>query len=144
MILIDTNLLIYAHDDASPFHDRAKEWLHSVLSGTTAVRLTWSTIHGFLRLTTQRALFRTPFTPDEATEIVASWFGQSVVRILDPGDLYWLILRDLLSHHNVRSSLVMDAHLAAIAIEHGATLYTADRDFNRFEGLQVRNPLTEG
>jgi hypothetical protein len=64
-----------------------------------------------------------------------------VVHILEPGDFYWLILRDLLSNPEVRGPLIMDAHLAALALEHGATVYTADRDFNRFEGLKVKNPL---
>ena len=144
MILIDTNLLIYAHNVESPVYDRASVWFKSVLVTAAPVRLAWNSIHGFLRLTTQPKIFRTPYTTDEATAIVTSWLARPSVRILEPGDLYWFTLRNLMNKHEVRGRLVMDAHLAALAIEHGAVLYTADRDFRRFEGLEVKNPLTAG
>ena len=82
-----------------------------------------------------------PFTSDEATRIVELWFAAPVVQPLEPGPGYWPILRELIVKHDVRGSLVSDAHLAALAIEHDATLYTADGDFRRFSGLRVINPL---
>jgi toxin-antitoxin system PIN domain toxin len=111
MILIDTNLLIYAYDDASAFHQAARSWVEEVLSGAEPVRMTWSAVHGFLRLTTHTAVFRTPMSMLEAIEIVDDWLAQPSVAILEPGAGYWTILRKLL-RGGIRGPLVMDAHLA--------------------------------
>jgi toxin-antitoxin system PIN domain toxin len=141
MILIDANLLLYAYDASSEFHAPARDWLETMLSGPTAVRLSWSCIHAFLRLTTHPAVFVRPLPMKEAVAIVDSWFEQPTVAVLEPGQAYWDIFRELLRRAQVRGPLVMDAHLAALAIEHGAVLYTVDRDFLRFDGVQVVNPL---
>ena len=114
MILVDANLLIYAYNSSVDVHERARAWLEDALSGGIPVGLQWSTIHAFLRLMTQQALFPEPLNIAEATAIVESWLAQPIV---------------------------MDAHLAALAVENDAILYTTDRDFRRFEGVQVRNPL---
>ncbi len=141
MILVDANLLIYAYNSSTELHEPARSWLEGTLSGHVPVRLAWSTVHAFLRLTTHPAVFPQPLDMSDAVAIVESWLAQPVVGIVEPGSAYGSILRDLLRHAQVRGALVMDAHLAALAIEHGATLHTTDRDFRRFEGLQVTNPL---
>jgi uncharacterized protein len=82
-----------------------------------------------------------PFTSNEATRVVESWFAAPVVEPVEPGPRYWTVLRELILKHDVRGPLVSDAHLAALVIEHDATLYTADSDFRRFAGLRVINPL---
>lgn len=141
MILIDANLLIYAYDASSEFHERARAWLEGTFSSGRPIRLSWSTVHAFLRLTTHAAIFQRPFSMRDAVEIVESWLAISTVDLLEPGAAYWTIFRQLLDKSQIRGPLVMDAHLAALAIEHGAILHSADRDFLRFGGLRVVNPL---
>ena len=143
MILVDANLLIYAFNSSAAQHEPSRAWLRKVLSGDVPICLAWSTIHAFLRLTTHPTLFPHPLTTDEAVGIVESWVAVPIVRILDPGSDYWTILRTLLRDTGIRGPRVMDAHLAALAIESGAVLYSTDRDFQRFRGLHVRNPLID-
>ena len=143
MNLLDANLLIYAYDASSPFHRRAREWFEKLLSALEPVWLPWSSIHAFLRICTNSRILENPFTVEEATAIVDQWLEQPAVSILEPGARYWPILSRMLPAAQARANLVMDAHLAALAIEHGATLLTTDRDFTRFDGLRWKNPLEE-
>jgi len=141
MIVPDANLLIYAHYSGASEHPRAASWLEAVLSGPEKVGLSWSTIFAFLRVTTTPKLFSRPYELGEAVSIAATWLAHGNVIVLNPTDRHWLILSDLLPKSRIRGSLIMDAHLAALAIEHGATLCTNDRDFARFPGLKVEYPL---
>ncbi|MGH9315793.1 MAG: TA system VapC family ribonuclease toxin, partial [Thermoanaerobaculia bacterium] len=135
MTLLDANILLYAYDRSAKEHDRARSWLEDALSSPRPVRLAWATILAFLRIGTDpRALFE-PLTMADATAIVGGWLAQPHVALLEPGDRHWEILQSLLQAGQARSRLVMDAHLAALAIEHGATLCTNDRDFARFPNL---------
>ncbi len=143
MITIDANLIIYAHHSSAPQHAQARKWLEQVLSGFEQVRLAWSTIHTFLRITTHPSIFPKAFSIGDAHSLVEEWLALPSVAILEPGHRYWAIYGNLLTSGQVRGNLVMDAHLAALAIEHGAVLCTTDRDFARFEGLRLMNPLTE-
>ena len=141
MILVDANLLLYANDSVSPFHDRSRRWLQAALTGSQLLRFTWVTLWAFLRISTNPRVFEYPLSIAEATEVVASWLDQPIAGILEPGERHWEILKELVQSGQVSGPLVMDAALAAIAIEHGATLQTTDRDFARFPGLQFVNPL---
>ena len=141
MILIDANLLLYAYHPRSPAHERARSWLESTLSGAAPVGLAWVTILAFLRITTSPRIFERPLTMSEAEAAVSTWLARPSVAIVEPGERYWEILRALLSSEKVSGALVMDAALAALAIEHGATLCTTDRDFSRFRGLRNEDPL---
>lgn len=141
MIVVDANLLIYAYTASSPEHAPARRWVEAVFSGKDPVRIPWSTIHAFLRITTQSSLFEKPYTIADAASIVESWMEQPAVAVLEQGDRYWSIFRRLLRDSQVRGNLVMDAHLAALSLEHGGTLFTTDKDFARFEDLRVTNPL---
>lgn len=141
MILVDANLLVYAYHSGSPFHDQAKSWLEEVLSGLEPVGLPWSTLHAFLRLTTNPKIVGNPFPIDEAAGIVEEWLQRPQVVVPQPGDRYWPILRRLLEEARVQGSLVTDAHLAALAVEHGAALYSSDRDFRRFNLPDLVDPL---
>ncbi len=143
MILVDANLLIYAYNSSAEQYERSRGWLREVLSGDIPVRLAWSTIHAFLRLTTHPTLFPQPLTVDDAVTIIENWLAHPIVDILEAGPAYWTVLRTLLHDARIRGPRVMDAHLAALAIENGAVLHTTDHDFRRFEGLQVRNPLND-
>jgi uncharacterized protein len=143
MILIDANILLYAYDSSSQHHLRARRWLEKILSGPQPVRLAWVTVLAFLRISTNRKIFENAFSISEAISIVKKWLEHSTLDLLDPTERHWSILSKLLKDGQVYGPLVMDAHLAALAIEHGAKLYTTDKDFSRFDELQVINPLLD-
>lgn len=143
MIVIDANLLLYAHDAGSAQHAAARRWLEGILSGDETVGLAWAALLAFLRIGTNLRLRKDAPTIEEASAIVSSWLERPTVTLLQPGERHWQILRDLMSKGQARGPLVTDAHLAALAIEHGATLATTDRDFARFPGLKFFNPLEQ-
>jgi toxin-antitoxin system PIN domain toxin len=143
VILIDVNLLLYAYDSASLEHDRAAFWLDLSLSLFAIVGLLWHTIVSFLRISTSPKMIFRPRELDDAISIVSEWLERPNVSIVDPTEQHWQIFSKLLPRSRVRGSLIMDAHLAALAIEHGATLCTNDRDFARFPGLRVEYPLQQ-
>ena len=142
MILIDANLLLYAYNPRAAEHEISRRWLEVTLSGASLVRFGWLTLWAFLRIATNPRVFEHPLSMTEAEEIVSSWLAQPVAGILEPGERHWEILRDLTRRGQTAGPLVMDAALAALAIEHGATLYTTDRDFARFPSLSWNNPLS--
>lgn len=141
MILCDANLLLYAYDASSDSHERSRRWLEGVLSGDEPVGLAWVTLLAFLRISTNARAVLHPLGVDEAAAIVSSWLALPCVTVPAPGPRHWEILEQVLRSAQARGPLVTDAHLAALAIEHGATLASADRDFARFEGLAFLNPL---
>jgi toxin-antitoxin system PIN domain toxin len=141
MILIDANILLYAYDPRAAQHEPSRVWLESVLSGSRFVRFSWLSVWAFLRISTNPRVFERPLSFAEAERRVSSWLVQPIAGILDPGDRHWEILAKLTRDGQTTGPLVMDAVLAAIAIEHGATLCTTDRDFARFDGLDWINPL---
>lgn len=141
MIVIDVNLLIYAHNSASGSRAIAREWLEQRLSAAEPVGFPWAVIHAFLRLTTGHAVLPHPLDMATATSIVTDWLSASNARTIEPGPRYWSIFRELLKSAHVTGKLVSDAHLAAVTIEYEAILYSADRDFRRFPGVHVINPL---
>jgi hypothetical protein len=141
VILVDANLLIYAIDADSPNHPAARAWLEETLTGTERVGLAWAVVLAFVRLTTRSGILRHPLPPADAFAYVTSWFDQPCVRAVVPGDGHWPLLRNLLAATGTAGNLTSDAHLAALAIEHGATVCSADNDFKRFPGLEHVNPL---
>ena len=141
MILIDANLLLYAYDPNALEHERSRRWLEATLSGSPLVRFSWATIWAFLRIGTSSRVFERPLSMAEAEHHVSSWLAQPSAGILEPGERHWEILQQLTREGQASGPLVMDAALAAIAIEHGATLCTTDRDFARFPGLTWTNPV---
>lgn len=141
MILVDANLLLYAYHPRAPQHEASRAWLESVLSGSEFVRFAWVTLWAFLRISTSPRAFDHPLSSLEALAAVTSWLNQPVAGILDPGERHMEILARLLADGQASGALVMDAAIAAVGIEHGATLYTSDRDFARFPGLDWVNPL---
>jgi toxin-antitoxin system PIN domain toxin len=141
LILVDANLLLYAYHPKAPQHAGSRAWLEATLSGSQLVRMAWLTVWAFLRISTNRRVFARPLSVSEAEAAVSSWLAQPTVGILDPGERHWDILRRLMRDGQTAGPLVMDAVLAALAIEHGATLHTTDRDFARFPGLKWTNPL---
>jgi len=141
MILVDADLLIYAHHQAVEFHSRARAWFEAALRGSEGVGIAWMTVLAFLRITTNRHIFVHAFAMAEAEKIVAAWMRHPSISIVAEGERHWEILSRMLLAGQASSELVSDAHLAAQAIEHGATLCTTDRDFARFPGPRWKNPL---
>ena len=142
MILVDVNILLYARNTAAEEHLAAVEWLDRQLSGVGPVALPWATLLGFLRIATHRKAFVQPLTMADAWEQVTSWLAAEPVWIPQPTERHAEVLGTLLAQPGARSNLVPDAHLAALAIEHGLTLCSTDGDFARFKGLRWVNPLT--
>jgi len=140
--LLDVNLLLYAYHASSAQHHEAKQWLQEAFSAPAPVCLSWQTMTAFIRISTSSRIFDRPLSVSRCIDIVNSWLAVPSVRVLTASERHWEILSGLLSHAQCRGPLVMDAHLAALALEHGATLYTTDRDFLRFQDLPIVNPLS--
>lgn len=141
MKVVDLNLLIYATNTDAPDHQRARSWWETVMSGEQPVGLAWIVLLGYLRLTTRPGLLPRPLSLAAAEGVIDEWLEQPVTVVISPGERHWSILKSLLEHVGTAGSLTTDAHLAALAIEHGATLCSSDRDFARFNGLKLENPL---
>lgn len=141
MILVDANLLLYAYYTRAPEHARSRAWLEAALSGPERVGFAWLTLWAFLRIATNPRVFDRPLSVTEAESAMSSWLAQPAAIILEPEERHWEILRGLMRDGQTAGPLVTDAVVASIAIEHGATLYTTDRDFSRFIGLKWLNPL---
>ena len=141
MILVDANLLVYAHVRSMTQHARARSWFDERLNGTAPVGLPWPSLLGFLRLTTNPRIFERPLDITVAWRQVSSWLECDTVWIPAPTDKHRRILEGLLPAIGGRANLVPDAHLAALALEHGLVLCSTDRDFTRFPGLRWEDPL---
>ncbi len=141
MIVCDANLLIYAYDSGATQHARARAWVEKALSGIDLVGIPWQSILAFLRFMTNRRLPGSRFSLEQACEIVDDWLGQPNVKLLTPGEQHWRSLRGLLVEGQALGPLVSDAEIAALTMENGGILQTADRDFARFPGLRWVNPL---
>jgi toxin-antitoxin system PIN domain toxin len=139
--LIDVNLLLYAINEDAPRHLPARNWLEEVLSGTETVALAWNVLLAFLRLSTRPVVFPRPLKPKEAFDRIESWLSQPCVTVVHPTDRHARVLKDLILPLGTAGNLTTDAHLAALALEHGAQLCSCDLDFSRFPGLHWFNPL---
>ena len=140
MIIPDVNLLVYAYNDDTPFHAKAKDWWEAQLN-TKAVGLPWAASLGFVRLMTHPKVVSRPLSGQEAVSVVESWLALPQVRIAGPGSQHLAILATLFGDAGKAASLTTDAHLAAIAIEYQAELHSNDQDFGRYSGLKWVNPL---
>jgi toxin-antitoxin system PIN domain toxin len=142
VIVVDANLLLYAYHPRAVEHEKSRAWLEAVLSGPDLVRFAWLTLWAFLRIVTNPRVFERPLSVSEAEAAISSWLAQPLAGIVEPGERHWDLLRGLMRDGQTTGPLIMDAVLAAIALEHGATICTTDRDFSRFPGVKWRNPLT--
>ena len=141
VIIPDINLLIYAYDSTSPWHERASKWWASCLSGTTPIGISWVVGLGFVRLWTNPRVFANPMPVDIAVGHVESWLGRSIVRIVNPGPRHAELVFSWLRSAGRAGNLTTDAHLAALAVESRGVIHTADTDFLRFSGVKWVNPL---
>jgi len=141
MIIPDINLLLYSYDSTSPFHANTAAWWQSCLSGTEQVGLLPVVIFGFVRVATNARAFLNPMTTAEAVGHVHSWTAQPQVRVLDAGSDQIERTLKLLENLGAAGNLVSDAQIAALTMDHGGVLHTADADFLRFQGLRWYNPV---
>jgi len=141
MMLVDANLLLYAANRAAPEHERARAWLDAQLSGSAKVGLPWPSVLAFVRIASSPVALRSPVTPARAWQQVAAWLAAPPAWVPAPTERHADVLRAYLDAPWMTSRLVPDAHLAALAVEHGLTLCSSDGDFTRFPGLTLLNPL---
>ncbi len=142
MRLVDANVLLYAVNSASAHHRRARSWLDEALAGDEAVGFAWIVLLAFLRLATHPAIFARPLTADEAMGVIRNWLSRPPAVIVGPTPRHVDLLAGLLLEAGTAGNLVNDAHLAALALEHGAILVTFDADFGRFAGVRREAPGT--
>ncbi len=143
MILLDANILLYLANLDAPEHAPTKRWMDSVFEGPEWIGLPWISIWAFLRISTNRRLLPIPLSSNEAFQIIHQLLDTPRVVIVQPGPRHSVILEKLLSDHQVVGPLVTDSVLAALAIEHGASIASTDEDFRRFPEVPWINPLRE-
>jgi toxin-antitoxin system PIN domain toxin len=141
LILVDANLLLYAQDSLHPQHPKACRWWDDQLSGKETVCLCWTVLSAFIRIGTNPRVFENPLSIEQAVDCVQGWIDQPCVKIIRPTERHWAIFQQMLVEGKAVANLVTDAHLAALAIEHGCEMVSTDSDFARFPKLKWRNPL---
>jgi toxin-antitoxin system PIN domain toxin len=141
MILVDANLLIYAVNTDAALHRKARQWLEKTLSSSEEVGIPWLVVLAFLRITTRHGILERPLSAEQAMAYVDGWLAQPYVTFIGPGAAHWPVFRNLLGASGASGNLTSDAHIAALALELGATICSADYDFRRFPAITHRNPL---
>jgi len=142
LIAVDTNILVYAHREEAPFHGAARERLRALAEGSALWAIPWPCLHEFLAIVTHPRIFAPPTPLPRALDQVAAWLESPTLALLAEAGSHWEQLRALLEASRVAGPQVHDARIAALCIEHGVReLWSADRDFGRFRGLAVLNPL---
>jgi toxin-antitoxin system PIN domain toxin len=139
--LPDVNLLVYAANESAAQHAPALAWVEETLSGRETVAFAWPVLIGFVRVITNPRVLQRPWDAKQAVAVVDGWLDQPPVTVVHPTDRHLSVLSDLLTPLGTAGNLTSDAHLAALAIEHGATLCSSDNDFSRFAGLRWEDPL---
>lgn len=140
MIVVDANVLLYAYDRSDPRHEPAARWLEATVGGDEDVGLALTTLLAFIRISTDPRVYQAPMDAAGAIELVESWLRRANVQLIGPTDGHWRSLAGLVVAGQARGPVLMDAHLAALTMEHGGTLATVDRDFARFPGLRTIDP----
>jgi toxin-antitoxin system PIN domain toxin len=141
-MLLDANVLLYAVDSTAREHRRAVSWLEDRLAGTERVAMPWLSLTAFLRIATHPRASERPLDPEQAWDIVERWLSVPVVWTPGPTERHAEVLGELVRKYRLSGNLITDAHLAAIAIEHGIVLVSADTDFARFSEVRWANPFT--
>ncbi|MBV8195353.1 MAG: PIN domain-containing protein [Candidatus Dormibacteraeota bacterium] len=140
MTVVDLNVLLYAINSDDRYHARAHAWLEGALNGSTTLALPWLVIVGFLRLSTHPAAMRQPLSAERALGYIGEWLARRSTTVVDPTTRHMQLLGDLLREAGTAGNRVNDAHLAALALEHGASITSFDRDFLRFRGVKLNVP----
>lgn len=140
MRAVDANVLLYAVNAGAERHDEARTWLDGALGGRETVGFSWIVLLAFLRLSTKAGLFPSPLPVDGALRRVEAWLAQPPAVVLEPTPRHLAVLSGLLAGVGTGGNLTSDAHLAALALEHHATVVTYDSDFGRFPGVRWAPP----
>ncbi|MGH3872923.1 MAG: TA system VapC family ribonuclease toxin [Pseudonocardiaceae bacterium] len=140
-MLLDANLLLFAEDESSPFHDRACAWVTAALNGDVRVGLPWPSLLAFVRIRTHPRAYAEPLTGEQAWSRVEDWLAAPAAWVPVPTDRHAAVLGSLVRRYHLCANAVPDAHLAALAIEYGVAICSADTDFARFTELRWINPL---
>jgi toxin-antitoxin system PIN domain toxin len=140
-MLVDANILLFAVNESAPEHDRAAAWLENALNGNRRVGLPWESLTAFVRLATNPRVVPRPLAPVDAWAFVEDWLAAPAAWVPVPTEHHAAVLGDLVRRHRPVAKLVPDAHLAALAIEHGIEIISADTDFARFTEVRWRDPL---
>ncbi len=140
-MIVDANLLIYAYDRQSPFHQQARSWLEEQLNGGTRIGLPWVSLLAFARIVCHPRIYERPASPAQAWEQIELWLDAPAAWIPSVTGRHRQVLGGLITGHRLSSSLLPDAHLAALAIEHGVVVASADGDFARFSEVAWLNPI---
>ena len=143
MTLIDANLLLYAANRDALEHERSRSWLEEQLNGSQRVGMPWETLTAFVRLATNPRVLARPLKPADAWSFVQDWLAVPVVWIPAPTEQHAQVLGALILKYDLRGNLVPDAHMAALALQHGLDVYSADTDFARFTEVRWVNPLAD-
>jgi uncharacterized protein len=139
---VDPNLLLYASDEDSPHHEAARKRLHELAAGPVLLYLFWPVVMAYLRIATHPRIFDRPMEPAQARANIASLLGRRHVRCPGEDAGFWTVYEQTVSDDTIRGNLVPDSHLVALMRQHGVrTIWTADRDFRRFNGITPRDPL---
>jgi hypothetical protein len=139
---VDTNVLVYAHREDSPWHEPAFERVRVLAEGQAPWAIPWPCVHEFIAIVTHPRIYRPPTPPEVALDQVAAWMESPSLVLLSERGGYWQTLRGLLESGRVSGPLVHDARVAALCVQDGVSeLWSADRDFSRFRGVEVVNPL---
>ena len=144
MIAVDTNILVYAHREDSPWHDKAYECIGFLAEGLSPWAIPWPCLHEFLAIVTHPRIYAPPTPFERALEQVDAWLESPSLVLLSESEEYWPILRAMLRNGRVSGPQVHDGRIAALCTQQGVReLWTADRDFNRFPGMATKNPLID-
>lgn len=140
-MIVDANVLLFAEDDTSRTHERAVRWLTAALNGPVRIGLPWPTLLAFLRVRTSPRAYAAPLSPAEAWQRVTGWLGAPAAWVPAPTGRHADVLGELVQRYGLSGNLLPDGHLAALAIEHGVAVASADTDFARFEEIDWINPV---
>lgn len=141
---LDTNVLVYASDQTSPYHKQASQLLGRWANGTELVYLFWPVAMGYLRIATHPSIFTDPLSPEEAMSNVDDLVSRPNVRVTGELDGFWEEYRRVTAHPVPRGNLVPDAHLVTLMHQHGvSTIWSHDRDLWKFDGINVENPFKD-
>lgn len=140
-MLVDANILLYAADAQSRFHESARTWIEAALNGPRRVGIPWVSLHAFVRIATNPRALRDPLAPAEAWELVEDWLAAPSTWVPAPGPGHREILGRLIRDLELRAGMITDAALAAICVEHGLQIVSADTDFARFREISWINPV---